>query len=117
MYFYNKTKSEKYLSPVETLLKNLCSKGVYDHVEGGIARYAVDEKWLVPHFEKMLYDNVQFVSLIANFLKIKKDDYYIKKVKQTTNFIINNFTTDENNLLGSAFDADSDGEEGRVLCF
>ncbi len=117
MYFYNKTKSEKYLSPVETLLKNLCSKGIYDHVEGGIARYAVDEKWLVPHFEKMLYDNVQFVSLIANFLKIKKDDYYIKKVKQTTNFIINNFTSDENNLLGSAFDADSDGEEGKYYVF
>ena len=56
-YFYLKTNDEKYLKPVETLLKNICSKGIYDQLIGGIARYTVDDKWIIPHFEKMLYDN------------------------------------------------------------
>ena len=54
LYFYNKTKDKKYLVPVDLLIKQLCSRGIYDHVEGGIARYTVDENWIVPHFEKML---------------------------------------------------------------
>ena len=87
IYFFNKTKNPKYLKPVELILKKLCSKGIYDHVEGGISRYTVDENWLIPHFEKMLYDNVQFILLLAKFLKIQPDDYYFKKIKQTTNFI------------------------------
>ena len=57
-YFYLKTNDEKYLKPVETLLKNICSKGIYDQLIGGIARYTVDDKWIIPHFEKMLYDNI-----------------------------------------------------------
>ena len=71
IYFYNKTKNSKYLKPVELILKNICSRGIYDHVEGGISRYTIDENWLIPHFEKMLYDNVQFVQLLAKFLKIQ----------------------------------------------
>ena len=73
------------------ILKKLCSKGIYDHVEGGISRYTVDENWLIPHFEKMLYDNIQFILLLAKFLKIKPNEYYLKKIKQTTNFIKKNF--------------------------
>ena len=49
----------------EIILKQLCSKGIYDQVEGGISRYTVDENWLIPHFEKMLYDNAQFVLLTS----------------------------------------------------
>ncbi len=113
LYFYNKTKSQKYLDPVMLLLKNLCSKGIYDHVEGGISRYAVDEKWLIPHFEKMLYDNVQFLILLAKFSKIKPDKYYLKKIKQTINFLMKDFLSKETQLLGSALDADSEGVEGK----
>ena len=65
IYFYNKSQDKKYLEPVEILIKQICSKGLFDHVEGGIARYAVDENWIVPHFEKMLYDNTQFILLIS----------------------------------------------------
>ena len=79
IYFYNKTKNSKYLKPVELILKNLCSKGIYDHVEGGISRYTVDENWLIPHFEKMLYDNIQFISLLAKFLKINQIIIILKK--------------------------------------
>ncbi len=117
IYFYNKTKNSKYLKPVELILKNICSRGIYDHVEGGISRYTVDENWLIPHFEKMLYDNVQFVQLLAKFLKIQDNKYYLKKIKQTANFLNINFLTKETNLLGSAFDADSEGVEGKYYVY
>ena len=117
IYFYNKTKKTKYLKPVELILKNLCSKGIYDHVEGGISRYTVDENWLIPHFEKMLYDNLQFVLLLAKFLKIQPNNYYLKKINQTTNFISTKFISRETELLGSAFDADSEGEEGKYYVY
>ena len=117
IYFYNKTKNQKYLKPVKLILKKICSKGIYDHVEGGISRYTVDENWLIPHFEKMLYDNVQFILLLAKFLKIQPDNYYLKKIKQTTNFLKKNFLTKDTNLLGSAFDADSEGVEGKYYVY
>jgi uncharacterized protein len=117
LYFYNKTKKETYLKPVETILKNLCSQGIYDHTEGGISRYTVDENWLIPHFEKMLYDNTQFILLLSNYLKIKHNDYFKNKLIQTIDFIHSNFTNQKDNLLGSAYDADSDGEEGKYYIY
>ena len=71
-YFYKKNNKESFLTPVEKLLKNISSRGIYDQLEGGIARYTVDEKWIVPHFEKMLYDNILYVNLLNNFLQKKK---------------------------------------------
>ena len=117
LFFFNKTKKLEYLKPVELILKQLCSQGIYDHVEGGIARYTVDENWLVPHFEKMLYDNTQFILLLSKFLKVKKNEYLEKKIIQTIDFINKNFINLENKLLGSAYDADSDGEEGKYYVF
>ena len=98
-------------------MKQLCSQGIYDHVERGLSRYTVDESWLIPHFEKMLYDNAQFVLLISKFLKVNKSKYYEKKIIQTINFINNNFLNSTKGLLGSAYDADSDGEEGKYYVF
>ena len=86
LYFFNKTKDQKYFKPVELILKKLCSTGIYDHVEGGISRYTVDDKWLIPHFEKMLYDNVQFISLLSKFLKINRSEYFINKTKTNCKF-------------------------------
>ena len=117
LYFYNKTKNNKYLEPVTLILKQLCSKGIYDHVEGGISRYTVDENWIVPHFEKMLYDNTQFILLLSKYCKIKPDDYFKHKLEQSIEFLIKNFTINESGLMGSAFDADSDGEEGKYYVF
>ena len=117
LYFYNKTKKNKFLKPVELVLKQLCSKGIYDHVEGGISRYTVDENWLVPHFEKMLYDNSQFVSLLSKYLKINSDNYFKDKTIQTISYINKDFATSDFNLIGSAYDADSDGEEGKYHTF
>ena len=117
LYFFTKTKNSNYLEPVELILKKLCSQGIYDHVEGGLSRYTIDEEWLIPHFEKMLYDNAQFVLLISKFLKIKKNDYFVKKVMQTIEFVNKSFLNSQKNLLGSAYDADSDGEEGKYYVF
>ena len=117
LFFYNKTKKLDYLRPVELILKQLCAQGIYDHVEGGISRYTVDENWLIPHFEKMLYDNAQFVLLLSKYLRVEKNEYFQKKIIQTIDFINKNFTNPNNKLLGSAYDADSAGEEGKYYVF
>ncbi len=111
-YFFLKTDDEKYLKPVETLLKNICSKGIYDQLAGGIARYTVDDKWIIPHFEKMLYDNIQFISLLSKFYQRTKSDYFKKKLTQTIAYINTEFVNDIG-LYGSAYDADSEGAEGK----
>jgi uncharacterized protein YyaL (SSP411 family) len=117
LFFFNKTKKSNYLKPIQLVLKQLSSQGIYDHVDGGISRYTVDENWLIPHFEKMLYDNAQFVLLLSKYLKIEKNLYFEKKIIQTIDFINKNFINLENKLLGSAYDADSDGEEGKYYTF
>ncbi len=116
LYFYNKTKNKKYLEPVKTIIDQLCSKGIYDHVEGGIARYTVDENWIIPHFEKMLYDNTQFILLLSKYSNIITNSYYKDKLEQTIEFLKKNFLNNEG-FLGSAYDADSDGEEGKYYTF
>ena len=116
LYFYNKTNDKKYLDPVTLLIKQLCSKGIYDHVEGGISRYTVDDDWVIPHFEKMLYDNTQFILLLSKYCKINKDEYFKEKLIQTIEFIKKEFLN-KHNLLGSAYDADSDGEEGKYYVY
>ena len=116
LYFYNKTNDKKYLDPVTLLIKQLCSKGIYDHVEGGISRYTVDDEWIIPHFEKMLYDNTQFILLLSKYCKINKDEYFREKLDQTIQFIHKEFLN-KDELLGSAYDADSDGEEGKYYVY
>ncbi len=116
IYFYNKSKNEKYLEPTKLILKQLCSKGIYDHVEGGICRYTIDENWIVPHFEKMLYDNIQFIILLSKYCKIDSNQYYKDKLVHTVEFLKKNFLNEEG-FLGSAYDADSDGEEGKYYVY
>ena len=111
-YFYNKKNNQKFFKPVENLLINISSRGIYDQLEGGIARYTVDDKWIVPHFEKMLYDNILFVNFLNNFLHKQNSNYLKNKLIQTIKFINSEFLS-ENNLLGSAYDADSEGVEGK----
>ena len=116
LYFYNKSKDKKYLAPVDLIIKQLCSKGIYDHVEGGIARYTVDENWIIPHFEKMLYDNTQFILLLSKYCKINSENYYKEKLEQTVEFLKKNFRNSEG-FLGSAYDADSEGKEGKYYVY
>ena len=116
LYFYNSTNQKKYLDPISLLIKQICSKGIYDHVEGGIARYTVDDDWIIPHFEKMLYDNAQFILLLSKYCKISNKDYFKEKLIQTIEFLKKEFLN-KDGLLGSAFDADSEGVEGKYYVY
>ena len=111
-YFYLKNKKKKFYNVTEKLLKNICSKGIYDQLGGGISRYTVDDKWVVPHFEKMLYDNILFVRLLNFYVENTKNKYFKSKLVQSINFIHKEFNN-KDNLLGSAYDADSEGVEGK----
>ncbi len=112
LHFYKKTKNKKFYDATKVLIHNVCSRGLYDHLLGGIARYSTDDRWIAPHFEKMLYDNILFVNLLGQFYLEEPDDYYKDKLVQTVEFINKAFKNKEN-LLGSAYDADSEGVEGK----
>jgi len=112
LHFYKKNKNKKYYDAVKILLNNVCSRGLYDHLLGGIARYSTDDRWIAPHFEKMLYDNILFINLLGQFYLQESNEYYKEKLIQTVEFVNKSFKNKEN-LLGSAFDADSEGVEGK----
>jgi len=112
LHFYKKNKNKKFFDAVKILLINVCSRGLYDHLLGGIARYSTDDRWIAPHFEKMLYDNILFINLLGQFYLQEPKEYYKEKLIQTVEFVNNSFKNKEN-LLGSAYDADSEGVEGK----
>ena len=112
LHFYKKNKNKKFYDAVQILLDNVCSRGLYDHLLGGIARYSTDDRWIAPHFEKMLYDNILFINLLGQFYLQEPKEYYKEKLVQTVEFINSSFKNKEN-LLGSAYDADSEGVEGK----
>jgi len=97
---------------IKNTVDNIINGGIYDQLRGGIARYSTDKKWIIPHFEKMIYDNGQFLELISNLFRITKDEKYKFIIKETAEWIIEDMT-DKNGGFYSAVDADSDQEEGK----
>ena len=101
---------------VKLTLQNMAYGGIYDHIGGGFARYAVDGRWHVPHFEKMLYDNAQLLSLYAEAHTWWPNPLYRNVAAETTAFVMRELTSPEGGFY-SALDADSEGVEGRFYTF
>ncbi len=102
---------EKIQDFVNLTLTKMAYGGIYDHLGGGFARYSTDSKWHIPHFEKMLYDNAQLVSLYSNAYLATKNDLYKNVVVETLDFI-NRDMTAENGSFFSSVDADSKTPQG-----
>src|SRR5690606_4620361 len=104
---------EKLLEYVNLTLTKMAYGGVFDVIDGGFSRYSVDVKWHVPHFEKMLYDNGQLLSLYSKAYKLTKNELYKEIVEKTTEFIEREWLTQEGSFY-SAFDADSINANGKM---
>ncbi|WP_299682383.1 thioredoxin domain-containing protein [uncultured Dokdonia sp.] len=109
----HQTKDSTILNYVYTTLDKIAYGGIQDHIGGGFARYSTDKKWHVPHFEKMLYDNAQLVSLYSDAYLLTQKELYKETVYQTLNFIAREMTTEEGGFY-SALDADSLTPEGEL---
>ncbi len=101
-----------FFSTVEHSLERLSEGGIYDHLGGGFARYSVDEKWLVPHFEKMLYDNAQLLELLALAWQRSGTLVFAQRARETVAWLQREMTTKEG-AFAASLDADSEGEEGK----
>jgi uncharacterized protein YyaL (SSP411 family) len=107
-----RTNDTRFFEVVEHSLERMCEGGIYDHLGGGFSRYSVDERWLVPHFEKMLYDNAQLLELLALAWQRNGNPLFAARARETVEWLKREMTTADGAFCAS-LDADSEGEEGK----
>ena len=95
-------------------LKKMAKGGIFDQIGGGFHRYSTDARWLVPHFEKMLYDNALLPIVYSEAYQITKDEFFANVVQKTLDYVIREMTSNHGTFF-SAQDADTDGEEGKTF--
>ncbi|RAU23717.1 thioredoxin domain-containing protein [Paramagnetospirillum kuznetsovii] len=108
---YLRTGDDRLRQAVTVTLDHICQGGIYDHLGGGFMRYSTDAEWLVPHFEKMLYDNAQLISLLCQVWKRTGSPLYRARVFESVGWLMREMMA-EGGAFAAALDADSEGEEG-----
>ena len=107
-----RTGKEDLRNQVLLTLTRMSNGGIYDQLGGGFSRYSVDDQWLIPHFEKMLYDNALLIDIFSTVYQVEKNPLFEIRVKETIDWVISDMITDEGGIC-SAIDADSEGVEGK----
>ncbi|WZO97826.1 thioredoxin domain-containing protein [Isosphaeraceae bacterium EP7] len=109
---YGRTGDSQSLSMVRLTLLKMAYGGIYDHLGGGFARYSTDDRWLVPHFEKMLYDNALLASVYLEAYQVTREPEFARVARETLDYVLGRMTDSEGGLY-STEDADSEGVEGK----
>ena len=112
----NNCSTELEIKKIKYTIDRMCTSGINDHVDGGFYRYSVDDLWMIPHFEKMLYDNGPMMSILCDGYMKFNDDLYIDRAREIYNWA-SFFMTSKEGVFYSTIDADSEGSEGKYYIF